>query len=188
MAFATIHNKDQQRHSSFAEPTEISIWLDNYDDLFSDFDPRPYSERTLSDDFLSQTKKVAKDRTGNIVRLKLLLPEAVRSKKDETIVAKRLHIHFKNKLEQLQDERKGWIRKGLQLTAAGIAMMIAASYLSFINPEKYVIHLLLILFEPAGWFMLWTGLDHLIYYSGNTRNELDFFSRMADAEIEFVTY
>lgn len=40
------------------EMSEISIWLDNYDDIFSDFDPRPYSQRSLSDDFLAEAKKI----------------------------------------------------------------------------------------------------------------------------------
>ena len=31
---------------------EISLLLDSYTGIFSDFDPRPYAERTLSDDFL----------------------------------------------------------------------------------------------------------------------------------------
>ena len=30
----------------------ISLVLDSYDDLFSDFDPRDYSQKALSDDFL----------------------------------------------------------------------------------------------------------------------------------------
>jgi hypothetical protein len=31
----------------------ISLWLATYDDLFSDFDPRSFTKRVLSDDFIS---------------------------------------------------------------------------------------------------------------------------------------
>ena len=31
----------------------VSIWIDSYDDVFSDFDPRSYDERNISDDFLN---------------------------------------------------------------------------------------------------------------------------------------
>ena len=38
---------------------DISIWLETYDDIFSDFDPKAYSERVLSDDFLVEIRKVS---------------------------------------------------------------------------------------------------------------------------------
>ena len=37
---------------------EISILLDTYDDIFSDFDPRPYSQRALS---RSEERRVGKE-------------------------------------------------------------------------------------------------------------------------------
>lgn len=35
----------------------IQIALDHYDDIFSDFDPSPFSQRMLSDDFLKEMQK-----------------------------------------------------------------------------------------------------------------------------------
>ena len=43
------------------EKTQISLWLDDYADIFSDFDPRPFSQRALSDDFLNEAKKVVRE-------------------------------------------------------------------------------------------------------------------------------
>ena len=40
----------------------ISLILDSYNDMFSDFDPRSFSERALSDDFLSECKRAARDK------------------------------------------------------------------------------------------------------------------------------
>ena len=40
---------------------EVSLWLDDYSDLFSDFDPRPYSQRT----FLKISWKSLKERQKN---------------------------------------------------------------------------------------------------------------------------
>ena len=36
------------------QQSEISLLLDSYDDIFSDFDPRPYNQRALSQDFLAE--------------------------------------------------------------------------------------------------------------------------------------
>src|SRR5690349_704077 len=53
-----IDTKDQK---ALLIKSELSIWLDTYDDIFSDFDPRPLNERALSDDFLSEARKMARD-------------------------------------------------------------------------------------------------------------------------------
>lgn len=165
--------------------SEISIWLDNYDDMFSDFDPRPYAKRTLSDDFFVQVRKVTKGRYKEQMCLKLLLPERIREVEIEEIIAKRLHDYFSINFEQLQKERKQIIVKGITLTITGFLIMFIAGILSFKNQQSFLTHLILILCEPAGWFLLWMGLDQLVYYSGKTKKELDFFTKMANAEIGF---
>jgi hypothetical protein len=63
--------------------------------------------------------------------------------------------------------------------------MLCASYISFQNPQKFYIHTLLILFEPAGWFFLWSGLDHLVYFSKSKKADLVYFNKMAEAVIRF---
>lgn len=173
---------------SLLELTEISILLDSYNDIFSDFDPRTYAERTLSDDFIIQAKKFSKDKDGHKMSLKLLLPAAVRNEQDEKVIIKRLHSHFKEMYQQLKNEVKKTNIKGVVLTVIGFMLMLTASYLSFMKAEKYYIHFLLVLFEPAGWFLLWTGLDHLVYLSKNSKKDLDFYSKMSRFEIKFLTY
>ena len=44
---------------------KIFLWLDDFDDIFSDFDPRPYSARELSDDFLDEVRKIAAEMMSN---------------------------------------------------------------------------------------------------------------------------
>jgi hypothetical protein len=40
-------------------------------------------------------------------------------------------------------------------------------------------------FEPAGWFFLWSGLDHLVYFSKSKKADLVYFNKMAEAVIRF---
>lgn len=173
---------------SLLELAEVSILLDSYDDIFSDFDPSAYSERTLSDDFIFQVKKISGNISRSKLSLKLLLPANMRNEADEKAIVKRLHSYFKNVHQVLESEVKKTKSKGLLLTSIGIAIMIAASYISFMKPEKYHVHFLLVLFEPAGWFLLWTGLDLLVFSSKETIKDLDFYLRMTKSEIKFYTY
>ncbi|MES2139686.1 MAG: hypothetical protein V4511_08240 [Bacteroidota bacterium] len=179
---------DSLAKQSLLELAEVSILLDSYDDIFSDFDPSSYSERTLSDDFIIQVKKISGNKSRNKLSLKLLLPANGRNETDEKAIIKRLHSYFKNVHQVLETDVRKTNTKGLILTAIGIAIMIIASYISFTKPEKYPVHFLLVLFEPAGWFLLWTGLDILVFSSKDTKKDLDFNKKMIKSEIKFFTY
>jgi hypothetical protein len=167
---------------------KISIWLDSYDDMFSDFDPRPYSKRTVSDDFILQLRNVARGRVGKKMMLALLMPELKKDSVVEEYVSQRLHAYFQLNAEQLGRERKASNRKGFLLTLAGLTVMLSAGYVSFLNSESFLARALLILFEPAGWFMLWMGLDLLVYDARKMKKELDFYKRLSSAQIRFGTY
>lgn len=173
---------------SLLELAEISILLSSYNDIFSDFDPSPYAERTLSDDFIIQAKKFTKDKGGNKMSLKLLIPVLSRNEQEEKIIIKRLHSHFKEIYYQLANDKRKTNLRGVILTIIGIAFMMVASYLSFIKAKKFHVHFLFVLFEPAGWFLLWAGLDHLVYLSKSTKKDIDFYSKMIKSEIKFFTY
>lgn len=173
---------------SLLKLAEISILLSSYNDIFSVFDPSEYSERTLSDDFIIQANNFSKSKEGNRMSLKLLLPASSRNEKEEKVIVKRLHSHFKDVYQQIGGDIKKTKRKGIILTGIGIVLMISASYLSFIKLERYHVHLLIVLFEPAGWFLLWAGLDHLVYQSKSTKKDFDFYSKMSRSEIRFFTY
>ena len=167
---------------------EISILLNSYNDIFSAFDPSQYSERTLSDDFIIQAKNFSKTKDGHKMSLKLLLPVSARNEQDEKVIIKRLHSHFKDTYQQVHGDVKNTKRKGIIFTVIGIALMLTASYLSFMKADQYHFHFLLVLFEPAGWFLLWIGLEHLVYSSKESKKDLDFYSKMTKSEIKFFTY
>lgn len=188
MIINNTEKADTAAKQSLLELAEVSILLDSYDDIFSDFDPSAYSERTLSDDFIFQVKKISGDKSRSKLSLKLLLPANIRNETDEKAIIKRLHSYFKNVHQALESEVKKTKAKGLTLTGIGIIIMVAASYISFMKPEKYHVHFLLVLFEPAGWFLLWTGLDLLVFSSKETKKDLDFYLRMTKSEIKFYTY
>lgn len=174
--------------SSATKPSEVSMWLDSYSDIFSDFDSRPFQERMLSDDFISEAKKACKEKNSTISAFTLLLPAGIRNEQDEKRIAARLNGYFNHAYRQLHAEASDVKRKGLYFVLAGIALMMVASYVSFLKSEKYFVHILLVLFEPAGWFMLWAGLDHLIYSSQKIKKDLKFYSIMINTHIEFMSY
>jgi hypothetical protein len=168
--------------------SELSIWLDTYDDIFSDFDSRPFSERALSDDFISEAKKMVKEKRSGAISLKLLMPTQQRDKKTEDTIIKSLRVHFRTFASQLQEEMKQKKKQGLLLITGGIIIIICTAFLANISTTNFFINALRIILEPAGWFFTWTGFDHVFYLSRNKKPELDFLSRMGHAEIKFLSF
>ena len=86
---------------SLLAESEISLILDSYDDIFSDFDPRHFSERALSDDFLIEAKKAARDKAG-VYELRFLVPKQQRNFEHEHLIRMRLKEHFKKHYRKIQ--------------------------------------------------------------------------------------
>lgn len=166
---------------------DISIWLDSYDDIFSDFDSRPYSGRVLSDDFIGELNKVSRENDLKIKDLKLLIPEKIRNKETEEIITKRLHESFRKNLHQMEIYKRKTILTYLGLLSLGFLLMILASYVGLHRENKIALNILFVILEPGGWFLVWTSLDQIFYVFKNKKSELDFYSRMAKCKISFVS-
>ena len=163
----------------------ISLILDNYDDIFSDFDPRPYTVRALSDDFLNECKKAIADK-GNQIELRFLLPKKERNKDDEQGIKKRLRHHFqKHYFEKHREIRK--IRtNGILWFFLGAIIMSAGTFLY--KMQGFFFNFLFILAEPSGWFFFWEGLGKIFITSKTKLPDYIFYKKMSNAEIIFSDY
>jgi hypothetical protein len=57
-----------------------------------------------------------------------------------------------------------------------------------LREQSFFTSALRITIEPAGWFLVWTGLDQIFSLSRKSKPEYDFMSRMAYAQIEFLSF
>lgn len=167
--------------------SEISLILDTYDDIFSDFDPRPFHQRALSDDFLLEAKKASKEIKSGI-QLKFLMPKFLRNPNDEVLIKKRLREHFKKHAEERKVERDSLLKQGLYFTISGIILMIIAAILLFDSRESIIFSFFIVFLEPAGWFLFWEGLDLVIFEAKNKKPDIEFYEKMSKCEVEFIDY
>jgi hypothetical protein len=168
--------------------SHISLLLSDYSDIFSDFDPRPYSQRALSDDFLNEARKASRDMVSGRIELKLLMPAAKRDPHQEAMIRKRLHEHFRKHHDLHRTEMQGMMRRGLLFTAAGIVLMFIATLILHGGGLGIFYSFLIILMEPAGWFFFWEGLDQVVFESKKRMPDLSFYEKMTRCEIDFLPY
>lgn len=175
-----------EKKESLKRPS-VSITLDRYDDVFSDFDSRPFSERALSDDFIVEARKMAKEKPEGKIELELLLPADKRNHETEAIIVKNLHTHFRHFAHVIETEIKHTKRRGTILTVVGFMLMILAAYIISLSEKSFLFNSLRVVLEPSGWFMVWFGLEDIFYGSRKKKSELDFNLKMAHAQISFLS-
>jgi hypothetical protein len=179
---------DEEEIDAF-KMSKISILLERYDDIFSDFDPRDYSQRALSDDFLIEAKKASEDKTTGDIELRFLAPSKIRNLETERTIKKRLREHFKKHFGLVRGEAKRVFRLGTCFIIVGILLMFFATLLLIKFPNATVMKsFLVVLFEPAGWFFFWEGLNQVIFESKTKKPDLEFYKKMSNAEITFFSY
>lgn len=169
----------------------ISLILDGYNDLFSDFDPRSYSERTLSDDFLVECRRAARDKqfSEQGFELRLMVPKDKRKVDDENKIKKRLKVYFLKHYHEKQKEIRGIRFEGIIWFFIGVIFIILAALVEHFNTSNsFILTVFFVILEPAGWFTSWSGLDKIFLETREKKPDYDFYRKMATVEINFISY
>ncbi|MBI2045517.1 hypothetical protein HYT23_05665 [Candidatus Pacearchaeota archaeon] len=163
----------------------ISLILDSYDDLFSDFDPRPYVQRALSDDFLVECKKASVVKKSKI-ELRMMIPKHKRNHFDEVKIRKRMKEHFNKHFKDEEKKVRNIKATGSFWFFLGVVLMLLGGFM--LKKEDFFSKLIMIMFEPAGWFFFWEGLNKVFIYAKEKSENFEFYKKMANADIYFLDY
>ncbi len=167
---------------------EINLRLNEYEDIFSDFDPRPYSEKALSVDFLEEAERASEDKSVGNIKLNLLMPHNKRDKNQEAVIKKRLNGHFKKHFCEFDTKHKKILSKGFSFVVFGVIFMFLAAYVLFNYQGVALIYSFwIMLLEPAGWFLFWEGLHLVIFEPKTIKNKLEFYKKMNGCSINFFS-
>jgi hypothetical protein len=167
------------------ETAQITLQIPSYDSIFSDFDPRPFSQRALSTDFIDEIKRASRDKPEGKVDVLFLLKGA-RNPAEEQVIVRRLKAHFERHHKELEKEKDGIILKGMMFSSVGIIFMFLATMLLFRYEHTTLIaSLFIVVLEPAGWFSFWEGLNHIFFESKTVHPSLSFYKKMTRAPIKF---
>ena len=160
----------------------VDIALDGYDDLFSDFDPSPYTTRILSEDFLSELfRRYSQTPKGRIV-INFSIPKALRSEKTESLIRKRLRDHFKDRDRVWEGRIRDKIRIGL--VRLGIGAIVSAAILLV---PQFEVPTVLTLLSVLVWYFMWTGFDSIIEVPAKLRRKKERTDKLLVAEYNFIS-
>jgi hypothetical protein len=165
--------------------TELDLWLDSYDDIYSDFDSRHYLKRRISEDFLFELHKEMKYKEHTAKDLIIFLPQDRRNEESEKVIASSLGDFFKGQFLIHQDKCRSKMKNGIVILLSGICIMLINSWLYYRFSPSQTINSVKILLEPAGWFLVWAALDFLFFDLKGLRKERNFYRKLNDIHIYF---
>ena len=177
--------KEKKINSNKFREGNISLILDSYDDIFSDFDPRAYNVRALSDDFLLECKKATVDKSQKI-ELRLLVPKKDRKYSDEAKIKKRLKEHFKKHFKEKEKEIQKIRAAGIFWFFLGAILMTFSVFL--LKYQGFLFRFLFTIAEPAGWFFFWEGLNKIFRDVKEKKPDYNFYKKLSNSDIYFLDY
>ncbi len=164
---------------------ELSLWLDYYNDIYSDFDSRHYLKRRVSEDFLDELRSAMKYRMGHFDRLELLLESKKRDEQLEGVIIKSLNEFFSNRYKFEAKKCSGKMTKGFVMLVFGVLVVIANSFIIYSAWDFFLVNILKLLLEPAGWFLIWGALDFIFYQYNALKGERDFLKALSRMTVYF---
>ncbi|MCK5706654.1 MAG: hypothetical protein KAI43_03290 [Candidatus Aureabacteria bacterium] len=165
---------------------QISIAIDTWDDVFSDFDPRPIKDRMLSEDFIVELKKRYRETKKGDFVIEILAPVDLCNPNTERSVIQRLKRDFKHRSLQKRKELSKLRRRGTVFVLFGIFFLTALTLLTYYKVvSKLAIEILGIIFMPLGWFGIWEGFSKIVDPSRVSIQEEIIFDKLSRAVIKF---
>jgi hypothetical protein len=159
---------------------EIVITLESYNDIFDDFDPRPFNERSLSADFVNILhERIKKVDFSTHMTIILTVPKKQRSENEEKIIEGRLKEHFKNSVESWENKGKEIIETSIKDILVGLAIYVGGGMI-----DSYIHVLRQYLLIPA-WFVTWRAVELLIIDYPKTGAKKQFYRYIGNAMIVF---
>jgi len=178
--------KRKETQQRIKDIKEISIAIDTWDDIFSDFDPRPLRTRALSEDFIAELKKRYRETRKGDFLVTICAPISLKDAESEKAVIQRLKKHFKHRSIQRQKEISRIRRRGFIFVLIGICslgFLTISTYFQLFR--ELTIEILSIIFMPLGWFGIWEGFSKIIDTSPMFIQEEILFNKLSKANYQF---
>ncbi len=141
----------------------ISIAIDTYDDIFSDFDPRDVVDRDLSEDFINELARRHRQGKKGKFDVFIVAPKAIEDQAIEKKITARLNKYFHQKYLRYKKSIDELRIRGAIYIAFGMALLAALTLFAYFGKvERLTIELVGIIFMPLGWFGIWEGFSKIV--------------------------
>lgn len=140
----------------------VDVALDGYEDIFSDFDPSPFSSRILSKDLIDEVMRRHRETKTGDVEVRFTVPVKLRNREDEVIIRERLRDYFQAQARKIDEELRGRKKAGTVLMIAGLVLVTLHKVMAELFSDTLVYSIYRWVENPVelfGWIATWVGAD-----------------------------
>jgi hypothetical protein len=168
----------------------VGIILAEYQDVFSDFDPRPHTHADLSKDFLRECQSRILKLQQDDYDLRLLIPTRQQDVKQEETIIKRVTQYFADRYVLMVQKHASQVKYALFWLFCGLLLMFISAISSEAVSEKTGVEyaLISVMLDPAGWFLCWSGLDKCYESYKHSRTRVAKARKFAELNVTFLPY
>lgn len=164
----------------------IEVSLDNYDEVYDDWDPSPFKRRDIEEEFNDFIVDSSEDIPFNFnIGIILYLPEAVKDPKKEIALLSAYKNFYSYILERLNKDILNLHKKTISYLGLSILLLSIGYFYSTDNENLF----LKVLHEGVfvgGWVFLWEFFTNIFMTTRELYNEHKLYKRLYHAEIKFV--
>jgi hypothetical protein len=166
--------------------SSADFWLDQYQEMFSDFDPAPFERRTISQDFIGAVTRRFPEGSEEEICLRISVPKTERSTKTEAVIVRRLKAYFGKIADRHEKSLHADQKRGGIYFVAGCILLLAFVWVG-LNMESVISQLLGVVFLPLGWFGVWEGTSRILSAPERYQKKLSLYKELAKAKYEFFS-
>jgi len=82
----------------------------------------------------------------------------------------------------MEKESKKLVKNSIIMTSIGFLLMMIATTIVYFGMHNLLLAFMVVMLEPSGWFLMWTGLDQIFYKRREEKPELEFYNKNPSCE------
>lgn len=163
----------------------IEVSLDDYNDIYDDWDPSPFKKRDIEDEFDDFIVNASEDiPLSHNISIVLYLPKTKQdSKKEDTLIS--AYRNFYNyTMERINKQLVNLNKKTISYLFLSM-FLLSIGYFFFKDAQNIFINVLHEGILIGGWVFLWEFFTNIIYKGNELRNTYKLYKRLFNAHIKF---
>jgi hypothetical protein len=164
----------------------IEVSLDDYDDVFDDWDPSPFKKRDIEDEFDDFIVNSSEDiPLSHNISIVLYLPKSKKNTRKEAT----LKAAYKNFYEYIIEKIHKDIRTTNKTTISYLFLslgLLSIGYMLFKGEQNLIFNVLQEGVLIGGWVFLWEFFTNIFIKMRELHNMNKLYNRLYNAEIRFT--
>ena len=181
--FQKLYNYDEENKKYL-----IEVSLDDYDDVYDDWDPSPFKKRDIEDEFNDFIVNSSEDIPLMYdISIVLYLPESKKDVRKESALISAYKNYYNYAMERFNKDKLNLHQKTISYLFLSL-LLLSIGYFFFIGDKNIFLKVLHEGIFIGGWVFLWEFFTNIFITTRDIQNEYKLYKRLYHSEIRFIYF